>query len=86
MMACGNRCVRNLGDGKNLLSFGVVGHAQVIDKVNSQNVVIEVFTDHKSSGGIPAFVGGPESVDPVEFKVVISGSDFVGIVIETFGF
>ena len=35
---------------------------------------------------MPALVGGRKSVYPVEFEVIISGYDNVGLVIEMFGF
>ena len=84
--ASGDQSVKGSGDGKNLLSFGIVGHAQVVDEVDSQDITVKMFADHKGSGGIPTFVGSRESVDPVEFNVVISGADYVGLVIEMFGF
>ena len=82
--AGGDQSFRGLGDGEDLLRFGIVGHAQVIDEVNSQDIVVKVY--HKGSRGMPAFVGGRKSVDPLEFKVVISDSNYVGLVIETIGF
>ena len=39
--------VRDLRNGKDLLGAGVVGQTQVVDEVNAQNVLFEVFADHE---------------------------------------
>ena len=46
-LASGDQGVMGLGDREDLLHLGVIGHAQIVDEVDSKDVNIEVFTNHE---------------------------------------
>ena len=80
---CGDKLVFHVRNGKDLLGFGVIAHAQGIDQIDTENVVVQVFADHEGAQSLSVFVGGRKCVGPVEAKVVVAGTDNVGLVVGT---
>ena len=77
----GNELIFHVRNGEDLLSFGVVAHAQSVDQVYTENVVVQMFADHESAQSLSVFVGGRKCIGPIETKVVVAGPDNVGLVI-----
>ena len=79
----GNELVFHVRNGKDLLGFGVIAHAQGIDQVYAEDVVVQVLADHEGAKSLPVPVGGRKGVGPIEAKVVVAGTDNVGLVVGT---
>ena len=65
------------------MGFGIIAHAQSIDQIYAENVVVQVFADHEGAQSLSVFVGGRKCVGSVEAKVVVAGTDNVGLVVGT---
>ena len=81
----GNELVLNVRNGEDLLSFGIVGHAESVDQVDAQNVVIQMFADQEGTQGLSILVGGRKGVGPVQFEVVVAGPNDIGSMIGSLG-
>ena len=80
-LSSGDMLVFHVRNGKNLLSLGVVGHAEGVSQVDAQNVVVQTFTDQEGAQSLSIFVGGWKGIGPIEFEVVVAGPNDVRSVI-----
>ena len=81
----GDKLVPDVQNCENLLCLGIIGNAESVDLVETQNVVIQVFADQERAQGLAIFVGGQECVGSIKFEVVVAGPDDVCSMIRLLG-
>ena len=88
-LSCGNELVLDVQNGEDLLCFGIIGHAESVDQVDAQNVLIQVFADLEGTQGLSILVGGRKgigpSIGPVEFEVIVAGPNDICLMIGSLG-
>ena len=47
ILAGGHQLIVDIRNGEDLLGLGIVGHAQVMNQIDTQDVVVQMITDQK---------------------------------------
>ena len=81
----GNELVLKVRNSEDWLSFGIIGHAESVDQVDAQNVVVQIFADQEGAQGLSIFVGGRKCIGSIEFEAVVAGPNDIRSMIGKLG-